>query len=288
MKRSFVGKTKFLVGFLCLALFGLSSTAFAEEPTFRDLTRKYFKDGEGKEIAKLVGFTQPVKNLIAVDYKVMLFKDGKETPVDPKTYEFKVGDKVRVSIEPLNKYYVYIFHIGASGKSGFLLPTEDEDPPLAEANKAVALPDDGFLEITDPPGEETLLVVATEKPVGSRSVLANVLTKKPGEVDSPEELAMRKTLKATVKKALKSVRERQQEVLDKTVTWRGLTSDAKARENMAADVKKRGVTEGTFEEPTIDKTGGTAAVYAAENKDENAKLLVSIPLKSIQEKTEKK
>jgi hypothetical protein len=47
------------------------------------------------------------------------------------------------------------------------------------------------------------------------------------------------------------------------------------------------VTEGTFEEPTIEKTGGTAAIYAAEKKDESAKLLVSIPLKSGNPKPEK-
>ncbi len=288
MKRLIRSKTRILAGFIFLMLFGLPPALRAEEPTFRDLTRKYFKDGDGSELAKLVGYKQPVKKVIALDYKVLLFKDGKEIPVDPKTYEFKVGDKIRVVIEPLNDYYVYIFHIGASGQSSFLLPTQDEDPPLAKAGKAVKLPDDGFFEFSEPAGEETLLVVATEKPVADRSVLAGVLTKKPGEVDTPQELAMRKTLKATVKKALKSVHERQQELLDKTVSWRGLTADPKAREDMVADVQKRGVTEGTFEEPTINKTGGTSAIYASENLDEHAKLLVSIPLKSTDTKTEAK
>jgi hypothetical protein len=287
--QPFIGlKTRVLGGLMLSIFFGWSATLMAEEPTFRDLSRKYFKNGDGKEIAKLVGYAQPVKSVIAIDYKVLLFKDGKETPVDPKTHEFKVGDRVRIIIEPLNDYYVYIFHIGASGESSFLLPTQDEKPPIAKAGKAVGLPDDGFLEFTEPTGEEALLVVATERPVADRTVLAKVLTKKPGEADSPEELAMRKTLKATVKKALKSVHERQQEVLDKTVTWRGLTADSKAREEMADDVKKRKVSEGTFEEPTIGQTGGTSAVYAAEKKDEQAKLLVNIPLKSVAEKAENK
>jgi hypothetical protein len=288
MKSLNASSMRSLAGFLLLAIFGLPSALSAEEPTFRDLSRKYFKDGDGKEIAKLVGYTQPVKNVIAIDYKVLMFKNGKETAVDPKTHEFKVGDKVRVVIEPLNDYYVYIFHIGASGESSFLLPTQDENPPLAKAGKAVGLPDDGFLEFTEPTGDEALLVVATEKPVADRTVLAKVLAKKPGETDTPEELAMRKTLKATVKKALKSVHERQQDALDKTVTWRGLTADPKAREDLAADVKKRKVTEGTFEEPTIGKTGGTSAVYASENKDEQAKLLVNIPLKSTEGQADNK
>jgi hypothetical protein len=239
-------------------------------------------------LAKLVGYKQPVKNVIALDYKVLLFKDGKETPVDPKTYEFKVGDKVRVSVQPLHEYYVYIFQIGSSGRGGFLMPEQGEDPPLAKAGVEIPLPGDGFIEFSDPPGEETMLVVATEKPIGDRSVLAKVLTKKPGDVDTPQELAMRKTLKATVKKAMKSVQERQQELLDKTVSWRGLTTDPKAREEMTADVQNRKVTEGTFEEPMVGKTGVTSAVYASETDDDQAKLLVSIPLKSIETKKENK
>jgi hypothetical protein len=284
MKRSFGIEKRTLVGLFLLASFCLPSALTAEEATFRDLTRKYFKDGDGKDLSKLIGFAQPVKDVIGLDYKVMLLKDGKETAVDPKTHDFKVGDKVRVEIEPLHDYYVYIFHIGASGENGFLMPTAEEDPPLAKAGKAVLQPDDGFFEVTEPPGEETLLVVATEKPVADRAMLAKVLTKKPGEADTPEESAMRKTLKATVKKALKSVHEKQQEMLDKTVSWRGLSTDAKAREELANDVQKRKVSEGTFEEPTIGKTGGTSAIYASEKHDDQAKLLVSIPLKSTEKK----
>jgi hypothetical protein len=284
MKPSFVLEKRTLVGLFLLASFCLPAALAAEEPTFRDLTRKYFKDGDGKEMSKLIGFAQPVKDVIGLDYKVMLLQHGKKTPVDPKTHDFKVGDQVCVEIEPLHDYYVYIFHIGASGETSFLMPTADEDPPLAKAGEAVIQPSDGFFEIEEPTGEETLLVVATEKPVADRAVLAKVLSKKPGETDTPEELAMRKTLKATVKKALKSVHEKQQEMLDKTVSWRGLTTDAKAREELANDVQKRKVTEGTFEEPTIGKTGGTSAIYASEKADEHAKLLVSIPLKSSEKK----
>ena len=166
---------------LCTAACLAAASAKAEEPTFRDLARKYFKDGDGAEFAKLVGYTKPVKQVIALEYKVLLFADGRETAVDPKTHDFRVGDKIRVAIEPLSDYYVYIFSLGASGKKGFLLPAEDEQPPLAKAGKPLSLPGDGFLEFSEPPGNEELLVVATEKPVADREYLARVLTKKPGE-----------------------------------------------------------------------------------------------------------
>ena len=119
----------------------------------------------------------------------------------------------------------------------------------------MALPGDGFLEFAEPPGDEALLVVATEKPVTDRDVLARVLTKKPGEADTPEEEAVRKTIKATVSKALKSARERKKEIMNNMVMYRGLTSDA-AMKTLVDDVHTRGVSEGTIEEPSHGEKSG--------------------------------
>ena len=235
----------------------------------------------------MVGYTQPVKEVIALEYKVLLFADGRERPVDPKTYDFRIGDKIRIAIEPLHDYYIYIFHVGASGQSEFLLPAKDETPPLAKAGKPVELPNDGYLEFAEPPGKETLLVVATEKPVADLAVLARLLTKKPDEKDTPEEEAVRKTIKATVSEAMKSARERQKELQNKTVTYRGLTSDS-ARQEVAKDVRERGVKEGTFEEATPGGKDGTCALYLGTTKNGQTRLLVTIPLTSLPaQKTEK-
>ena len=265
---------------VCLG-YGLTpAAARAGDITFRDLARKYFKDGDGADMAKLVGYVKPVKQVIALEYKVLLFANGHETPVDPKTYNFRIGDKIRISIEPLNDYYVYIFHVGASGKKGFLLPADEEQPPLAKAGKSLSLPGDGFLEFSDPAGEEKLLVVATEKPVADRAVLARVLTKSPDEKDTPEEEAVRKTIKATVTKAMKSARERQKEILNNTVMYRGLTTDPSAIKSLVDDVHARGVSEGTFEETSPGNKDGTCALYITMSKQGQARLLVTIPLKS--------
>ncbi|MGA2255499.1 MAG: DUF4384 domain-containing protein [Thermoguttaceae bacterium] len=279
MKQALWYGASFLGVAICLAQWLTVTNAVADEVTFRDLARKYFKDGEGNDLAKLVGFSQPVKEVIALEYKVLLFADGKETAVDPKTHDFRVGDKIRLAIAPLNDCYVYIFHVGASGKSAFLLPAEAEQPPLAKAGKALPLPSDGFLEFSEPTGEETVLVVATEKPVADRAVLASVLTKKPDEKLTPEEEAVRKTIKATVKKAMKSAREKQKELLANTVIYRGLTS-GEGIQNLIKDVHARGVSDGTFEEPSRDGAGGTCAMYISTEKHDQSRLLVTIPLKS--------
>ena len=146
-----------------------------------------------------------------------------------------------------------------AARGTFLLPAEAEQPPLAKAGKPLPLPCDGFLEFSEPTGEETVLVVATEKPVADRAVLARVLTKKPDEKDTPEEEAVRKTIKATVSKAMKSAREKQKEILGNTVMYRGLTTGP-AIQDLVNDVHARGVTEGTFEEPS-GGAGGTCALY---------------------------
>jgi hypothetical protein len=152
---------------------------------------------------------------------------------------------------------------------------------LAKAHKPVALPDDGFLQFSDPAGEETIEVVAAEKPVPDRTVLARVLTKKPGEKDTPEEAAVRASLKATRKKVLTSFAEKQKEISDHMVMWRGITAEQKPMQQLADDIRTRGVKEGTFEEPS---SSGTSAVYMTSQEGGQPRLLVSIPLKSIDSK----
>jgi len=269
---------------LLLGSFFVAAVATAADPAyqFRSLKRKFFKNGDGQALADLVGFQQPVKEIIALKYKVLLFgrdKYGKplEKPVDPKSQQFKMGDKVRVTVEPYNDYYVYIFHIGPDGEGQFLLPDENEDPPLAKRDKLVALPGDGFFEFCPPPGTEQLFVVATEEPVADRRLLAKVLGKKPGEALTAEEAQLKKTLKATRKALMLSVQEQTKQILDKTVLWRGLAT-GEQREELARDIRTRGVKEGTFEEPGTPEDDGTSVAFMRTTGPQGAKLLVSIPL----------
>ena len=278
MKRALWCGASFLGVVLCWTQWFAVTNAVAGEVTFRDLARKYFKDGQGADLAKLVGYSQPVKEVIALEYKVLLFTGGKETSVDPKTHDFRLGDKIRLAIEPLNDCYVYIFSIGASRKGSFLLPSQSEQPPLAKAGQHLPLPSDGYLEFIEPAGEETVLVVATEKPVANRAMLANVLTKKPEEL-TPAEEAVRKTIKATVKKAMKSAREKEKELLGNTVMYRGLTTGT-AIEDMVKDVAcprgERGDVRRTF----ARRCGRNLCTVHQRGRRDQPRLLVTIPLKS--------
>jgi hypothetical protein len=209
-----------------LMLAGVMAHACAEEEaTYRDLARRYFATGDGKAISKFVGLTEEVKHVVALDYTVLIRKDGREEAVDPKAYQFALGDSIRIKIQPASDNYIYIFHQGASGERTCLLPVDKETPPLLKAGASFILPFDGYFEFVTPPGEEQIVVVATERPIAELAVLADVVFKKPGDVLTPQEQAIKDSLKATVQKTLTSIRNRHNE----TMTLRGLSEQERSR-----------------------------------------------------------
>jgi hypothetical protein len=262
-----------------------------------------FDEGKGADIAKLIGYQVPATQVIALQYKVLLYQKvgdkAVEKVVDPKTYPFQVGDRIRLTVEPFTKSYIYIFHVGASGKQMFLLPREIpsapgavpepvrkwQEPPLVDAKQQVSLPKDGFFKFVAPPGNEKLLVVAAQKPVPDMNVLAGVLEKydDPKAVLTPEEQEVKKTLNATVEANLKSVQEREIEKRDQVVKFRGIGDEAQRKE-LAEDVRRRSPASATLEVPGGKPDQGTLAVYISVRPGDTqggpSSLLVTIPLKS--------
>jgi hypothetical protein len=284
---------------LWLARAGLAQ----DKVRFRDLCDAMFDEGKGEDIAKLIGYQVPATQVIALQYKVLLYEKGDdkavEKVVDPKTYPFKVGDRIRLTVEPFTKSYIYVFHVGASGKQMFLLPREIRsapgtvpepvrkwaEPPLVDAKKQVSLPRDGFFAFVPPPGNEKLLVVAAQKPVADLNLLASVLSKfnDPKAVLTPEEQEIKKTLNATVEANLKSVQEREIEKRDQVVKFRGIGDEAE-RKDLAQDVQTRAPVSATLEVPGQKPSQGTLAVYISVRPGDKSggpsSLLVTIPLKS--------
>jgi hypothetical protein len=273
MKRlSFRGISTVLALLCLVGLFALRTEA-AEDLTYRDLARRYFAEGNGEALSEVAGLPEPVKHVVALDYTILLRKDD-EKPVDPKTHRFNLGDQIRVKIQPMTSAHVYIFHEGASGERICLLPTKQEKPPLIKKDAAIVLPGDGYFEFVAPPGEEQLVVVATERPIADLALLSNVVFKKPGDKLTAQEQAIKSTFKATVNKTLQSIRKRH----DERMTFRGLPSK-KGRQAFAQKVAQAKATEIAVEEPPHGKVGGTFAMVASTDKAPN--LLVTIPLQSV-------
>lgn len=274
-------------------LSGDDANARDDEPTIRDLVRKYVRRQELAAVSGTSKTTGPKKNevpdklpgdlrkVIALEYTVLLRKsnDGdekaEEEPIDPHDHEFKLGDKIRVQVEPLSDLYIYIFHEGASGERTCLLPSDEETPPLAKGERKLRLPSDGgYFEFMPPAGEERLIVVATEEKV-DRSVLASLVFKKPDEKLSTEEQAIQQKLKARAQKTLKSIREQRAQ----GTKFRGLFTDEVLAE-VAGELKDEGGTRAVLEEPPHGAQTSTFTMSVSPDKDGAGELFVSIPLKS--------
>lgn len=277
--RSIQTRVHYVLALSCLTV--VLSPAAAAEPKYkvRDLVTQWFADGDGQDLAQVVGWEKPVKKVVALEYKVLLFEDGRERAVDPKTHIFKLGDRIRLTVQPFSDSYIYIFHIGASGTEVFLLPPADEQPPLIEAGQTVALPKDGYFRVIEPTGHEKLLVVATEKPIEDRHALAGVLTKTPDQYTA-EEVRISEQLHATVEANLLTVQEDEQARRNRIVKFRGLLEDS---DELADKVRTRGVEQATIEVPSRDGASGTVAMYLSVSDDAagiRSDLLVTIPLTS--------
>jgi hypothetical protein len=264
-----------------------TSASPGAEPTvrFRDLVFKSYEAEDLAPVSKEIGLGDKKVEFTALEYKVLLVRgpDDKGTWVDPKTYRFKIGDRIRLTVRPLGKSYVYVYHVGASGKGIFLVPKEDEEPRSYQGKEQITLPEDGYFEFRLPPGDEKLFVVACAKPVADRAVLAKVITSGDDRSDTPEMKQVRQTLNAVVKEVLTSAVEKEQEAREKTVIYRGLFSTAKERQSLLKDMKARGVRRGSLEVPPEKAGEGTLVVSfrtADVPADVGTGMLVTIPLHS--------
>jgi hypothetical protein len=284
MKASFV-RAGVVVAALVAMWFAAGSAHAQEKYRFRDLVDRYFEEGKGEDIAKTIGYKTSATQVIALRYKVLLYEkqgdQAAERVVDPKTYSFKVGDRIRLAVEPFTESNVYVFHVGPNKTQKFLVPRKGDEPPRLPAKKEMALPARGYFEFIPPSGDEKVLVVASEKPIGDQTLLASVLLKynDPNAVFSPQEETLRKSLYAAVEANLKSVAEQRNELRDKVVRFRGL-GDEKDQKALAGDVEAKKPNAVTMEIPRTDV--GTTAVCIIVNRDEAAKspagFFVTIPL----------
>jgi len=277
MKRLCLGGLCAVVATAFLLVLPPTRAADDDEITFRDLVRKYTKDGDGKTLATKIGFSKDVEHVVALEYSILLIAGGKETPVaDVKTHHFKLGDRIRVKIEPVSGAHIYILHEGASGNRVCLLPTSNEKAPFVKGGGSISLPEDGYFEFAEPPGNEQLLVVATEKPVVDLAGLTNVVFNKPDDQLTPQEKEIKNSIKAKVEQRLKSIRDRQAE----TTTYRGLLSKD-AMQDFTRDVKRKDATETVIEEPAGKGNGSTFTMVASTKSDARPALFVTIPLRSV-------
>lgn len=250
------------IGILPLvAILVLSSVAAAADPgvRWRNITReKLPKDVEA----------------IALEYTVVLVKDGQERAVDPNTHQFSVGDRILVRIQPKDDMYIYVFTQGPMGDRDCLLPTTDEKAPLVKKGKVIELPEDGFFRFNDPPGEEKLIVVATAEPSKDLAALSNVVFRKPLDTLTEQEKKERKNLIAQNDQRMMSSNKLKLEGAARI----GIDS-----EQVVNDFNKdlKAVKRGIIQDPPHGDVESTYAMAAAERSVGKPELFMEIALKSI-------
>lgn len=125
-------------------------------------------------------------NLVKVDAD-----GGGETPVSPDT-NFKKGDCVAVRIQPNRGGFLYVFNQGTSGKWQPLLPSSEmpEEPNVVRPYQRVAIPTEHCFTLDDPPGEERLFVLVTEKEQDIKNIDEILQLMKKGK-DTPQSAPKR-------------------------------------------------------------------------------------------------
>ena len=212
--------------------------------------------------------------VVALEYTVLLHKDGSERPIDPGEYKFAIGDEFRIRIEPKDDIYIYIFTEGPKGEKACLLPETDEHPTLAKSGKIIELPADGYFQFETPPGEEKLIVVAAAEPSKDLAALANAVFQKQDQLLTPKEKEQKQKIVGQFEKKLQST---EKEKLSGAKT-RGVLSKESVDEFSS---KLKSKDHGTFEEPPHGAETSTFAMAVSHHGARKPELLINISLKSI-------
>lgn len=250
--------------------------ARADEPEFRNSLRKYvgqLKDTQGIEAPP--GFSTAIQQAIGLEYAVMLRKDGTDQSVDPEKHRFQAGDQIRVRIQPLNDLYVYVFFQDGRGCRRCLLPSDKNSPRLAKHDQPVELPSDGSVfEFEAAAEQETLTLIATQRPDEDLTALCDMVCKKRDDRLTPQERSLQSELQARNDKALAAIQDR----LQMAVAYHGLLSP-RALGRLSAAMDERGAQDALIEEPPGDKEPSTLVVMFSKSTS-SPKLAVNIPLKA--------
>jgi hypothetical protein len=138
-------------------------------PPNSDMLAAKAKEALAQAVAAYTPDGTPVRKAanLGVRYNVM-----KVNPVTgdmaavPADTNFKKGECVSIRMSPNRGGFMYVFNQATSGKWQPLIPSEDlpEEPSAVRPYQVITVPSQNCFEMDDPPGEERLFIMITEKP----------------------------------------------------------------------------------------------------------------------------
>ncbi|HVA50869.1 MAG TPA: DUF4384 domain-containing protein [Pirellulales bacterium] len=245
-------------------------------PAYREVVRQYIghhKDAQdGNQPA---AFPLSGERVVALEYTVLLRKDGVDVPVDTQSYRFKQGDQIRVRIQSLQDLFLYVFFEDEAGCRRCLLPSDKNSPRLVKHDQPVELPTDGSVfefEAAAKPG--SLVLIASDEAEPELTTLCDAVCKKQEALLTPEERYVQTQLRQRNEKALAAIEQSQAMAL----VYRGPLS-AKVFDRLAAEMKESGADDVFVQEPAT-QTQASNLVMLVSRLASHHKLSVTIPLKS--------
>ena len=106
---------------------------------------------------------------MGIAYWIDLVKPDGEHVMTTTNREFKSGEKIKLNLKSNRDGYLYIVNIGTTGTSRVLFPHSGHTDNFIEASKTYSVPFDTYMKFDDNPGEETLLILLSPKPMNELS-----------------------------------------------------------------------------------------------------------------------
>ncbi len=140
----------------------------AQLPPNSDMLAQKAKEALAQAMAAVTPDGTPVRKVanLGVRYNVMKVNpvtgDMAAVPVDTN---FKKGECVSIRMSPNRGGFLYVFNQATSGKWQPLIPSEElaDEPSTVRPYQVITIPSQNCFEMDDPPGEERLFVMITEK-----------------------------------------------------------------------------------------------------------------------------
>lgn len=254
---------------------GILSAAEPAQPPYRETVRHYvFHRGEPAASPRQPDlYPLDDEGIVALEYTVLLRKDGQDEPIDAETYRFKQGDQIRVRIQSMQDLFLYVFFEDEAGSRRCLLPSDKNLQRQVKHNQPVELPTDGSVfefEAAAKPG--SLVLIASDEADPELTTLCDAVCKKREALLTPEERSVQTQLRQRNEKALSAIKAMQAMAL----AYRGRLS-AKVLDRLAAQVMQSGADHVLVEEPAGENETSNLVMLISKSGSHH-RLAVTIPL----------
>ena len=164
---------KKLIIMSALLFFVLSNSLSAQEKGAKAI----FHSGEGPVIHtpqqradKKVQQKKPeTETYMGITYWIDLLKANGEKARVTTDRNFKSGERIKLNLQTNRDGYLYVINIGTTGMSRILFPHRTDIDNFVKAKKPVGIPLDTFMRFDENPGEETILVMLSPRPMAEFS-----------------------------------------------------------------------------------------------------------------------